>query len=289
MQSKVFSSNKTLNINGKVITLLPPKVMGILNVTPDSFFDGGKFNSEKAVLQQVEKMLSDGAALIDVGGYSTRPGADNIPEEEEKHRVRKTIHLILKEFPDANISVDTFRAGIASMAVNEGACMINDISGGDLDSRMFETVVALKVPYCVMHMRGDPQTMSKLTKYDDLLLDVTSDLRQKIRRLNLLGFHDIIVDPGFGFAKTPAQNFELLHKMDYLSVLGKPLLVGLSRKSMIWKTLNTDAGNALNGTTSLNTMALLKGASILRVHDVKEAVESILLTQKTNPLFYVAD
>jgi dihydropteroate synthase len=251
--------------------------MGILNVTPDSFYDGGEYNSEASLLRQTEKMLKDGADFIDVGGYSSRPGAADVSEEEEMERVLKAITAILRNFPAALVSIDSFRSKVAEAAINAGACIINDISGGNLDPGMFDTVARLKVPYILMHMRGDPRNMKNLTEYGNLIRELIDHFHERIFRLRQLDVKDIIIDPGFGFAKTIEQNFNLLHNLDKLSILGKPMLVGLSRKSMVWKTLQVDPADALNGTTSLNTMALLKGADILRVHDVREAREVIKL------------
>ena len=283
MQNNVFYTNKTLNVRGTLLDLSTPKVMGILNVTPDSFYDGGKFTGEEHLLNQVKKMLDEGASFIDVGGYSSRPGAADIAEEEEAARVVPAIQLITKHFPQCIISIDTFRSSIAIKSVEAGASIINDISGGEQDPRMFKTVVSLKVPYILMHMRGTPQTMTTQTAYSNSLKDITDYFHAKIHQLHQLGAKDIIIDPGFGFAKTADQSFELLHHLDYFKILGRPILAGISRKSMIWKTLNTTTEGALNGTTALNTVALLKGASILRVHDVKEAVECINLLEKVRP------
>jgi dihydropteroate synthase len=280
VQSKLFSSNKTLNVQGKLIELSTPKVMGILNVTPDSFYEDIRVTEPLAILKQVEKMITEGADFIDVGGYSSRPNAADVSEEEELHRILPAIQSIQKEFPNAIISIDTFRSEVAKQAVMNGASMINDISAGDLDAQMMDTVVDLKVPYIAMHLRGTPQTMNQLATYENLVKDITDYFHKKINRLHNLGIKDVIIDPGFGFAKTVEQNFELLNHLDYLQILGKPMLVGLSRKSMIWRTLNTTPDHALNGTTALHTIALLKGATILRVHDVKEAVEAIKLVQK---------
>jgi dihydropteroate synthase len=280
LQNKIFSVNKTLNVRGRVIDLSFPKIMGILNVTPDSFYDGKKFNDEKTILGQAERMLEDGADFIDVGGYSTRPGADDISTEEELGRVLPAIKIIVKRFPEAIISIDTFRSAVVKEAVNAGAAIINDVSGGSLDEKMVPTVASIKVPYVLMHMRGNPQTMTEQTDYDNQIKDIIDYFHSRIFQLQNHGVRDIIVDPGFGFAKTIDQNFELLGKLDQLQILGKPLMAGLSRKSLIWKTLKSDPENALNGTTALNTVALLKGASILRVHDVRQAKEAILLLQK---------
>jgi len=226
-------------------------------------------------------MVSEGATFIDVGGYSSRPGATDISTGEETKRIVSVIKEIVKSFPEAIISIDTFRSEVAAAAVQEGASLINDISGGDLDANMFSLVGKLQLPYIMMHMRGTPQTMVQLNQYDNLVKEMIDSFHQKIQRLHSFKIKDIIIDPGFGFAKNIDQNFELLNKLELLQVIGKPVLAGLSRKSMIWKTLGTTPEEAQNGTTSLNTIALLKGASILRVHDVKQAVEVIKLVEKT--------
>jgi len=280
MQSKIFSANKTLNVGGRLLDLSQPKVMGILNVTPDSFYDGNKFKDDRAILAHVEKMLTEGADFIDVGGYSTRPGAEEISIDEELKRTIPAVKLIAKNFPESLISVDTFRSSVAKEAVDAGAIMVNDISGGALDEKMFSTVASLNVPYVLMHIRGTPQTMTKETNYDNLIKDIIDYFHFKVFQLQNLGVKDIIIDPGFGFAKTAEQNFELLNKLDYFRILGRPILAGLSRKSMIWKTLKLNPEGALNGTTALNSIALMRGASILRVHDVREAKETVLLMQK---------
>lgn len=277
MQNTAFSTNKTLNINGRLVGLSIPKLMGILNVTPDSFYDGGRFVSDTAVATRVEEMMREGVDFIDVGGYSTRPGAKEVSEKEETDRVLQAIRIIKRLFPDAIISIDTFRSGVATAAVDEGAGMINDVSGGQLDAEMFETVAKLKVPYVLMHMKGNPQTMSSLANYDHLLKEIIDFFHQRIASLSQLGVKDIIIDPGFGFAKTREHNFTLLNHLEDLRIIGKPLLVGLSRKSVVWKTLDIRPDEALNGTTALHSVALLKGASILRVHDVKAAREVITL------------
>ena len=256
--------------------------MGILNLTPDSFFDGGSLISEKDVLQKTEKMLEDGATFLDIGGYSSRPGADFVSEEEETKRVIPIIHLLNKEFSEAIISIDTFRSTIAEKAVDAGAAIVNDISGGSLDDQMFSTVAKLKVPYIIMHMRGTPKTMVNLTEYEDITKDLIFYFSEKIEKARRLGIKDIIIDPGFGFAKTQEQNFELMNHLDFFQHVDAPLLVGISRKSMIYKSLKTTPKDALNGTTVLHSIALLKGANILRVHDVKEAKECITLIQKLN-------
>jgi dihydropteroate synthase len=280
-ENRLFSTNKTLNLRGRLVDLHTPKVMGILNVTPDSFFDGGRYTTEDAIVRQAEKMLQEGATLIDVGAASSRPGAPDISKEAEMSRALLAVKVILKNFPEAFVSIDTYRSAVAHAAVNEGAVLINDISGGSLDPLMFDCVAAAKVPYVMMHMKGDPQTMTKLASYENLLQEVLNYFHKKIYQLQLRGIKDVIVDPGFGFAKGPTQNFELLHQLEYLHLLNKPLLVGLSRKSMIWKTLNIAPEQALNGTTALNALALAKGAALLRVHDVKEAVETIKLITST--------
>ncbi|HEX6892189.1 MAG TPA: dihydropteroate synthase [Chryseolinea sp.] len=264
--------------------------MGVLNVTPDSFYDGGRYQTESAILNHVEKLLGEGALFIDVGAYSSRPGATDISAEEESNRALFALRTIMRNFPDALVSIDTFRSDVAYAAVNEGACLVNDISAGDLDPKMFETIARLNVPYIAMHMRGNPTTMNTLTGYENLLKEMVAYFQDKINRLAQFGVKDVIIDPGFGFAKTAEQNFYLLNQLDYFKLLGKPIAVGLSRKSIIWKTLSITADNALNGTTSLNTIALMKGANILRVHDVKEAMEVVKLVSalrnNSNALVY---
>jgi dihydropteroate synthase len=276
-QSKLFSPNKTLLIAGKVIDLTIPKVMGILNVTPDSFYDGGRYTQENTFLKQVEKMIEEGVDFIDVGGYSSRPNAIDISEKEELDRVIPVVKVLLKEFPSAIISVDTFRSAIAKAAIESGASLVNDISAGELDNEMISTIATLNVPYIAMHMRGTPQTMTQFTTYENLLREMIEYFHRKLSQFKAAGIKDVIIDPGFGFAKTVDQNFELLNNLERLHVLEKPILVGLSRKSMIWRTLKTTPEATLNGTTALNTLALIKGASILRVHDVREAIEVIQL------------
>jgi dihydropteroate synthase len=280
VQNNAFYTNKTLNIRGRLVDLAVPQVMGILNVTPDSFFDGGKFKDEGAIVAHVMTMVEDGAAMVDVGGASSRPGAEEISAEEELSRVLPAIKAIVRAIPGVIVSIDTVRASVATRALDEGASMINDISAGQQDVNMLETVAHADVPYIIMHMRGTPRTMNDLTKYDNLIKDITDYFHKKIEILHAAGIKDIIIDPGFGFAKTTAQNFELLRHLDYLRILGVPVLAGLSRKSMIWKTLGITADDALNGTTVLNTTALLKGASILRVHDVKAARQCIQLVTR---------
>ena len=278
---KTVSEKQFLNLKGNLVDISTPIVMGVLNVTPDSFFDGGRYTQEKSILERAEIMLEEGATLIDIGGYSSRPGAEDIDAKEEKKRVVESIKSVSKTFPEAYISVDTFRAAVAREAVEAGACMINDISGGALGGQMFETVADLKVPYILMHMRGTPQTMTQHTSYENVLLEVLDYLQQKIAELRKLGVVDIIADPGFGFAKAPAQSYELLRQLGAFKVLDVPLLAGLSRKSIIYRKLGVTPQEALNGTTVLNTIALMNGASILRVHDIKEATETIKLYKLT--------
>ena len=267
----------TINCKGQLIDLSTPKVMGILNVTPDSFYDGGNYTNDTLVLNQVERMINEGATFIDVGAYSSRPGADFVSEDEELKRLIPIVDLILKHFPDILLSIDTFRSTIAKTAIEHGAVLINDISAGHLDDDMLEVIAALQVPYILMHMRGTPQTMQSLTDYEDLTKDVLKYFSERLRKARTLGIIDLICDPGFGFAKTTEQNFELLNNLDIFKTFELPTLVGLSRKSMIYKSLNIDSEQALNGTTALHMVALEKGASILRVHDVKEAVECVKL------------
>jgi dihydropteroate synthase len=270
-----------INAGGKLIDLSVPKVMGILNITPDSFYAGSRYSTEKEIIGAATVMLQDGADILDVGGYSTRPGAKDITIEEESTRVLKAIKLINWEFPDTIISVDTFRAEIAMKAVEEcGALMINDISGGEYDSKMFLTAEKLNVPYILMHMKGIPGTMQIKPAYEDIVADILKWFADRIYILNSAGLKDIIIDPGFGFGKTIDNNFELLRRLGDFSITGLPLLVGISRKSMIWKTLGISSEEAQNGTTALHEIALLNGADILRVHDVKEAVQAVKLFKK---------
>ena len=270
----------TINCKGSLINLSMPKVMGILNITPDSFYDGGKFNEEKSILLQVEKMLYEGATFIDVGAYSSRPGADHVSESEELQRILPIVELLIKHFPNILLSIDTFRSKVAEVCVNSGAAIINDISAGKLDSNMMTAVGKLGVPYIMMHMRGNPQNMQSQTEYKDLIKDITYYFSERIAEARTHQIKDIIIDPGFGFSKTMEQNYQLLNNLDLLNLIELPILVGVSRKSMIYKLLENSSSDALNGTTSLNTIALLKGAKILRVHDVKEAQECITLTNQ---------
>jgi dihydropteroate synthase len=270
-----------INAGGKLLDLEIPKVMGILNITPDSFYKGSRYNKDEDILGAAIRMIEEGADILDVGGYSSRPGAAAISEEEERKRVLKAIRLINREMPEAIISVDTFRADIAREAIIEcGAQMINDISGGDADSKMFSIVEKLNVPYIMMHMKGDPRTMQNNPVYDDIVADILKWFGERIFRLQSAGVKDIIIDPGFGFGKTIDHNFELLRRLGDFSIAGLPLLVGVSRKSMIWKTLKITADEALNGTIAVHAIALANGADILRVHDIKEAVQTIQLISK---------
>ena len=265
-----------IKLNNRLFDLSTPAVMGIVNATPDSFYTGNRFLSDKALLTSVEKMMVDGVDILDFGGYSTRPMAKNISSEEEIERLSNAIETVLKKFPDCIISVDTFRANVArNMVKNYNVSIINDIGGGTLDDIMFETIADLKVAYVLMHTKGTPATMQQLTNYDDVVSEVIAFLQKRIAQLHLLGVTDIIADPGFGFAKTTEQNYRLLNKLSYFTALNTPLLVGLSRKSMITKALDIDTKDALNGTTAANMLALAGGASILRVHDVKEARQAI--------------
>lgn len=267
----------TINCNGNLIDLSSPKVMGILNVTPNSFYDGGKHNDEKSILSQVEKMLDEGATFIDIGGYSSKPNAEFVSEKEELQRLIPIIQKIIYEFPNVILSVDTFRSKIAKEAIENGAAIVNDISAGNIDDTMFQTIAELQVPYIMMHMKGTPQTMQTLTHYDNIIKEMMFYFSEKVAKARSLGINDILLDPGFGFAKTIQQNFEILSNLELFQLMDIPILVGLSRKSMIYKILDINAEMALNGTTTLHTVSLLKGAKIVRVHDVKEAVECIKL------------
>jgi dihydropteroate synthase len=269
-----------INCNGNLIDLSTPKVMGILNVTPNSFYDGGKHNEINSIMHQVDKMLSEGANFIDIGAYSSKPNAEFVSEEEEINRLIPIIKELVDHFPTILLSVDTFRANVAKAAVEHGVGIINDISAGLLDEKMLETVADLKLPYIMMHMRGNPQTMQSLTNYEDIVKEMIFYFSERIQKARSFGISDLIIDPGFGFAKTLEQNYEVLHKMELFSMLELPLLAGISRKSMIYKVLENSPQEALNGTSVLNTIAIQKGAKILRVHDVKEAVECIKLVSK---------
>jgi len=272
-----METRPAINIKGRLIDFDTPRVMGIINITPDSFYSGSRYADEKSVLEAAGRMVEEGADFIDIGGCSTRPGAAEISIDEESGRVIPAVRLISSRFPGAIISVDTFRSAVAREACENGAHMINDISGGEADEAMFPLIGELNVPYVLMHMQGTPLTMQKNPQYDDIIADILQWYGKRIVALHALGVNDIILDPGFGFGKTIAGNFELLRRLDELTVAGLPLMVGLSRKSMIWKSLGITPGEALTGTTVLNTAALLKGASVLRVHDVREAREAVKL------------
>lgn len=272
----------TINCTGKLVDLSTPKIMGILNVTPDSFYDGGVHNSEKKILDHVEKMLNDGAIFIDIGAYSSRPNAINIDEDEELNRVVPALELVNKKFPEAIISIDTFRSKVAETCLNSGASIINDISAGEMDKKMMKIVGKYNVPYVMMHMKGNPQNMIRKANYDDMLKEIIKYFSKKINQAVSYKINDMIIDPGFGFAKDLKQNYDLLSNIDLLKILDKPIMVGISRKSMIYQSLKTNAKESLNGTTVLNTVSLIKGASILRVHDVKEANECIKLISALN-------
>ena len=270
----------TINCNQTLVDLSSPKVMGILNITTDSFFDGGKYRNESEILNQVEKMLFEGATFINVGAYSSKPGAKHISEKKELQRIVPVIKLLTKNFPEIIISVDTFRSKVARETINAGAAIINDISGGKMDEKMFETVADFQVPYILMHMLGTPQNMQINPIYTDVTQEIISFFTEQIFKLHQLKLNDIIIDVGFGFGKTSNHNFEILKNLSLFKSLNAPILAGISRKSMLYKTLNISAQEALNATTSANTIALLNGASILRVHDVKEAVEAVKIVNQ---------
>lgn len=272
-QDRIFTVKHSINAGGKLFHTSPALVMGILNVTPDSFYDGGLLKGQKDLLNRAEKHLNEGAFCLDVGAYSTRPGAAEITVDEELKRLLPAVETLAKHFPEASLSIDTFRAETARAGIESGAHIINDVRGGEGDERMFETVARLNVPYVLMHMPGSPKTMQQNTQYEDVTRDLTTYFADKISQLRNLGVNDVIVDPGFGFGKTPAQNLKLIRELDRFHILDCPVLAGVSRKSTIQKTLAVTADEALNGTTVLNTVALMNGAGILRVHDVKQAVE----------------
>lgn len=274
---------QSLNCNGKLLEFQEPKIMGIVNITPDSFYDGGKYKSEKEVLKHTERMLYSGADIIDIGACSSRPNSRQITEKEEFTRLGTLLYTIRKTFPDAILSIDTYRAGIAAFAVNNcGVNMVNDISAGAFDDKMYETIANLHVPYTIMHIQGTPQTMQKAPVYTDLIQEIIQYFTTKIEKLHQIGIHDIIIDPGFGFGKTLEHNYQLLQQLNAFCIFDAPVLVGISRKSMIYKYLGNTPEQALNGTTVLHTIALQKGANILRVHDVKEAKETIKLINMLN-------
>ncbi len=271
-----------INLNGMLMDLVRPRVMGILNVTPDSFYAQSRQQTDDAIAARVRQILDEGGCMIDVGAYSSRPGADDVPEEEEMKRLGKALSLLRSIAPEAIVSVDTFRASVARRCVEEyGVQIINDISGGEMDEAMFDTVAQLQVPYILMHMRGTPKTMQEAPRYDDIMAEMLCYFAQKIETLREMGVKDIILDPGFGFGKTMQHNYEILRRLRDFQELGLPILVGISRKSMIYKLLESSPEESLNGTTVLNTLALMNGASILRVHDVKAAVEAVRLVEAT--------
>ena len=270
-----------INVNGRLMDLSEPQVMGILNVTPDSFYAGSRSETEKDITERLHQIIDEGASIIDIGGYSSRPSAEHISVKEEMNRLRNGLEIIRKHSPNAIVSVDTFRADVATMCVEEyGVAIINDISAGQMDKEMFSTIARLGVPYIIMHMKGTPQDMQVSPQYDHFLKEIFYYFSEKVQRLRDLGVKDIIIDPGFGFGKTLEHNYELMNHLEEFNLFELPLLVGISRKSMIYKLLGTTPEEALNGTTALNTLALLKGANILRVHDVREAVETTKIVQK---------
>lgn len=270
----------TINCKGQIIDLSTPKIMGILNITPNSFYDGGKYSLENNAISQVEKMLIEGATFVDIGAYSSKPNAEFVSEEEELNRIIPVVKAILKEFPETLLSVDTFRSSIAQECIDNGAALINDISAGNLDEKMMEVIAKYNMPYIMMHLRGTPQTMQSQTNYEHLIKEMITYFSDKINKARSLGINDLIIDPGFGFAKTTNQNYEILTNLELFKILELPILTGVSRKSMIYKTLDISPDEALNGTTILNTIAITKGATILRVHDVKEAMECVKLCEK---------
>lgn len=276
-----FKRKNSINLGGELIDFTIPVVMGIINVTPDSFYDGGKMEDEKVLLSTVEKMIKDGVSIIDIGAISTRPGAQMISTKIELGRLLPAVHSIRKKFPKIPISIDTFRSWVAVRVIDEiGPIIVNDISGGALDSKMFETIGKMRVPYILSHMQGTPATMQDNPQYDDIIKDISNYFTDTVKRLVRLGVSDVIIDPGFGFGKTLDHNLELLNRLDSFKVFQLPVMVGLSRKSMIWKALDIKPETALNGTTVVNTLALMGGADILRVHDVKEATEAIKIFSK---------
>jgi len=270
----------TINCKGQIIDLSTPKIMGILNITPNSFYDGGKYSLENNAISQVEKMLIEGATFVDIGAYSSKPNAEFVSEEEELNRIIPVVKAILKEFPETLLSVDTFRSSIAQECIDNGAALINDISAGNLDEKMMEVIASNNVPYIMMHLRGTPKTMQCQTNYDNIIKEIITYFSDKINKARSFGINDLIIDPGFGFAKTTNQNYEILSNLELFKILELPILTGVSRKSMIYKTLDISPDEALNGTTVLNTIAITKGATILRVHDVKEAMECVKLCEK---------
>lgn len=278
-----MTKTKSININGELLYFSTPLVMGILNVTPDSFYSGSRKQSEKEIVGRVRQILEEGGEIVDIGGQSTTPTSTLIPAKEELKRLEPALRLIRKNFPNAILSIDTFYSEVARSAVEKyGVNIINDISGGQIDDNMFETVARLNVPYILMHMRGTPQTMRQHTRYDSFIQDILYYFSEKISKLNLLGVNDIIIDPGFGFSKTTDQNYQLMAYLKYFNIFDVPILVGISRKSMIYELLECTPQESLNGTSVLNTFALLSGTNILRVHDVKEAAECVKIMGKIN-------
>ena len=274
-ENNSFQANYTIQVQGKLFDFSTTKVMGIVNLTPDSFYSGSRFQQEEVVLKQVEKMLEEGADFIDLGAFSSRPGAEMITEEEEKERLIPALQSIAKKFPTCCISVDTYRSEIAKAAVNEGASVINDISAGSFDSKMFSTIAQLKVPYIIMHMQGEPKTMQNKPNYKNVVNEVYYFFSEKLKQLNELKVNDVLLDVGFGFGKSLTHNYSLLKNLNFFQQLERPMLIGLSRKGMIQKVIDTDAAGALNGTTAAHVLALIGGATILRVHDVKEAKQAV--------------
>ena len=279
-KSTIFDTNFTINCRGKLVDLNEPVVMGILNITPDSFYDGGKYNSENKILLQVTRMITEGAKMIDVGAFSSRPGAVSISVQEEKERLFPVLKVIRKEFPDVIISVDTYNSDVAKTVISDfGVDVINDITAGTIDANMYKVIAKYNVPYIIMHMKGSPANMQEKPEYDDVVQEIIKYFSEIVSKLKLVGINDIIIDPGFGFGKTIEHNYKLLNKLDNFKIFELPLLVGVSRKSFIYKLLNSEPLAALNGTTVANTIALLNGAKILRVHDVQEATEAIKIVK----------
>jgi dihydropteroate synthase len=273
----------TINCKGQLIDLSTPKVMGILNVTPNSFFDGGRYKNEGEILSQVRKMLNEGATFIDIGAYSSKPKAEYVSESDELKRIIPIVNLILEHFPKTLISIDTFRSEVARICIENGASIINDISAGSVDKKMMQTIAKYDVPLIMMHKRGTPETMQSMTNYENIVKEMLFYFSEKVSKARSFGINDLILDPGFGFAKTLDQNYEVLQKMELFEMLELPLLVGVSRKSMIYNLFKCTPAEALNGTSIINTIALSKGAKILRVHDVKEAMECVTIFNKINP------
>jgi dihydropteroate synthase len=274
-----FETKSTINCRGKIINLSTPLVMGVVNLGPDSFYDGGKYITKWDVMKRVEKLLSEGAAILDLGAATTRPGAQLVDAATERKRLMPALDVVVKEFPEAIISIDTYNSVIAREAIEKGAHIINDISAGTFDPLMFPTIAHLQVPYIIMHIKGTPENMQVNPVYDDLIREITLYFAEKVSQLRALGVHDLIIDPGFGFGKTVEDNYRLLNKLDYFKIFELPILAGISRKSMVNRVLKTDPAKALNGTTILNTIALQKGASILRVHDAREALEAVKIVE----------